>query len=412
MAIEIRPIVDAELQPYIDAVRRAFGSDEVEGEQDRVTKVMGLDRCHAAFDGDRLVGTIGSYALQLAVPGEVDVPTAGLSRVTVSATHRRQGILTNLMDTHFEHAAANGEAVSILWASEVAIYGRFGYGQAAEGQQLNFDARKARISTPDQPDSLEVIDGDEAAELLPPIREQCRVGRPGKFARSEPWWTIRNLPDPSEFRNGQSARRYVLARRNGEPVGYAMYRHKSHWDDDDLPEGQIHVLELEAVDRQAEHTLWWHLANIDLFPHVHGGLQPTDLFLPWLTTNRRAITRRLTDGIQLRVLDVETALSARRYRGPGELVFELGDDRVPSNAGCFRLRVDDDGLGTCVRTDDAPEVTMDAFALGSLYLGSMPPEPLAFTGRLQSGPAGDGTTPAESCRILDWPIPAWCDEGF
>ncbi len=412
MAIDIRPIVDAELQPYIDAVRRGFGGDEVEGEQDRMVKVLGLDRCHAAFDGDRVVGTIGSYAFQLAVPGEVDVSTAGLTRVTVSATHRRQGILTSLMDTHFEHAVANGEALSILWASEVAIYGRFGYGQAAEGLILNFDSRKAQISAPERPDTLEVIDADEAAKLLPDLRERCRIGRPGKFARTETWWTIRNLRDPSEHRGGKSARRFVLARRDGQPVGYAMFRHKSHWDDNDLPEGHIHVEELGSLDQQAEHTLWWHVANIDLFPHVHSWSQPTDLMLPWLAENPRAIVRRLTDGIQLRVLDVETALSARRYAVGGELVFGLVDEVVPSNAGTYRLAVDEDGAGTCTRTEAEPDVIMDAYSLGSLYLGSMPPEPLAFTGRLRAGPAASDRPPAAACSMLSWPVPAWCDEGF
>ncbi len=420
MSVEIRPIAESELQQYVSAVNRGFGADMIDGEPERVSEVIGLDRVHAAFDGERIVGTIAAYAFEMAVPGSVDVETSGLTRVTVAASHRRQGVLSEMMATHLDHAVANGEALSILWASEVAIYGRFGYGPATEFLNVSFDSRFAHISRPETLDTLDQITDDEAAKILPDLRERIRIGRPGKYARTQTFWTHRHFMDPEAWRDGASAMRRVVATRNGEPVGYASYRHKKHWDEVDLPDGQIIVDESGGIDLQAQHTIWWYLANIDLFPKVSIWSQPTDTVLPWLAGNSRAISRQLSDGIHLRMLDVQTALTARRYAYPGDLVFHVTDDRRPDVAGTYRLSAAEDGTGVCERSDAEPEISLTAYALGSLYLGSIRPEPLAASGHItgpgSGGLAGqpiDGPDPLRRVReLFSWPVAAWCDEGF
>ena len=55
---------------------------------------------------------------------------AGVTYVGVVPTHRRRGILNQLMRAQLDAIAARGEPVAILWASEEAIYGRYGYGMA------------------------------------------------------------------------------------------------------------------------------------------------------------------------------------------------------------------------------------------------------------------------------------------
>ena len=416
MAVEIRTIVEEELQQYVGAVNRGFGGDMITGELERVRDVIGLNRTHAAFDGDRIVGTIAAYSFDMAVPGAVDVKTAGLTRVTVAATHRRQGILNAMMAAHIGDAVDNDEPLSILWASEVPIYGRYGYGPSTEMLSLAFDSRLAKISRPDAPDSLDAITLDEAKAVVPALREKVRVGRPGAFSRSESWWASRNFADHEDWREGASSLRHVLATRDGEPVGYATYRHKKHWTDLDLPEGEILVLETGAVDLRAQHTLWWYLANIDLFPKVRIWNEASDCVLPWLAENSRAISRQLTDGIHLKLIDVVAALEARRYVTPRELVFALTDCPEPAPAGSYRLSVSEDGTGRCTRTDDGAAVEISAFALGSLYLGSIRPEPLAASGhitapRLEPG-AGDPDPLLQLRELFGWPVAANCDEGF
>lgn len=421
MTIEVRSLAEAELQRFVDASVRGFGDDMLEGEFERVAKVIGADRCLAAFDDGRIIGTSASYRFPLAVPGGADIDTAGLTRVTVAATHRRQGVLTAMMDAHFTDAADHGEALSILWASEAAIYGRYGYGPATESHAVSFDSRLAGIVAPPQRDQMEIIEADEAAGIMPELREHHRIQRPGMYGRSEAWWTYRSLPDHKEMRDGKSARRYVVARRNGAAVGYVTFRHREGWSEAGLPTGEIHINEVCAIDHRAEHNLWWHVANIDLFPNVVSWNQPPDSPLPWLATNARAIIRRHSDGIYLRVLDVETALSTRRYASATDLIFEVADERLPDVGGVYQLTVNELGDGVCRRSDAEPELRLSTYALGALFLGSTRPEPLAQIGEI-TAPGVDGGAAHDNemfdrvvARLRDifgWPVTAWCSEMF
>lgn len=409
MSIEVRSITDEELPAYCEAVAQGFGGEVREGTQDRTRRVVGLDRLHGAFDDrNRVVGTSGAYTLQMAVPGQVDVATAGLTMITVAATHRRQGVLTSMMDAHFEDAVARNEPLSALWASEIAIYGRFGYGEATQNVSISYDARLAGIRRPERPDTVDLIDATEAQKVLPDIRERARVQRPGLFHRSPLWWEVRRFPDYEWMRDGASPRRHVMVSRDGEPVGYASYRQKEKWTETDIAEGQILLVELVGVDDAACHTLWWFLSNIDLFPKVDAHFQATDNLLPSLATNHRAIRRLVTDGIHVRVLDVAAALTARRYDQPGDLVFTVEDGQRPDQAGTYRLTVADDGTARCDRDDGEPSAELSSYALGALYLGGSRPEPLAFNGHLNA----DGPTVAAIRRMFSWPVAPYCDEMF
>ena len=100
-----------------------------------------LDRVWAAFDGARLVGTFRTFGTELTVPGRARLPATALSTVTVMPDYRRRGILRRMVAA--EHAAARerGEAVSILYAAEYPIYGRFGYGPACVEATWSLDTR-------------------------------------------------------------------------------------------------------------------------------------------------------------------------------------------------------------------------------------------------------------------------------
>ena len=219
---------------------------------------------------------------------------------------------------------------------------------------------------------------------------------------------MRSLADHEFMREGASPLRTVIARRDGRPVGSALYRQVPSWNDQDLPTGEIKLIEIAATDFRARHTLWSFLSSIDLHPKVSYWSLPTDSELPWLAANQRALVRHLTDGLQVRVLDVVTAIGARRFVDPGELTFETVDEMWPEAAGVFHLVVADDGTASIERTDSEPELRLDAAALGALYLGSRPVRPLAVAGLA----SGSDEAVATASRLFAWPVAAWCDEMF
>src|SRR4051812_44719783 len=128
--IELRQPADETdaLKAYLKPIGIAFGDtyDDAEFEADR--PVWEIDRTIGAVEGDTWVGGGGAYSFRLTVPGRREVRAAGITGVGVSPTHRRRGILTKMMRWLLDQAAERGEPVSVLHASEGAIYPRFGFG--------------------------------------------------------------------------------------------------------------------------------------------------------------------------------------------------------------------------------------------------------------------------------------------
>ena len=61
-------------------------------------------------------------------------------------------LLRSMMLRHLEMAIERGEPIAGLWASESAIYGRFGFGQAVDAHEISIDARLT--SVPPGPDDV------------------------------------------------------------------------------------------------------------------------------------------------------------------------------------------------------------------------------------------------------------------
>lgn len=103
-----------------------------------------------AGPGSEVVGMALYMDLRLTVPGEVVLPTAGLSFVAVAPTHRRRGLLRAMCAELHRRIADSGYPVAALHASEGGIYGRFGYGPATTLHELTvdrrFDLKLARVS--------------------------------------------------------------------------------------------------------------------------------------------------------------------------------------------------------------------------------------------------------------------------
>ena len=91
---------------------------------------MPAERLVAAWEDGRTVGGSGAFPFGLSVPGG-ELPCAGITVVGVTPTHRRRGILRRMMRMHLDLAHERGEPIAALWASEGAIYGRFGFGVAS-----------------------------------------------------------------------------------------------------------------------------------------------------------------------------------------------------------------------------------------------------------------------------------------
>lgn len=362
MAIEIRPPAEDELRAAMVAAEIAFGSGGVEDEDwERESKALPASRALAAYDGGKPVALAGAYAFDLTIPGG-ELPCAGVTWVGVIPTHRRQGILRDLMRRQLEDVHAWGEPIAALWASESSIYGRFGYGHAAPSAHAKSD--RARFALRQQGrGTVRLVDAEEALQLFPPVYERVRATRAGMLSRDERWWKDHRLADPESWRRGASRKFYAAVEVDGAVEGYAYYRVKDDWEAG-FAKGQVRVIEALATSTDAEKTLWSFLHGIDLVTQVEVYYFDPGSPLQLLVRDPRALGLRLSDGLWLRLVDVDAALRARSFKPGGSLVLEVHDELCPWNAG--RYRVGDDAG----RTDDTADLALDVAELASAYLGA------------------------------------------
>src|SRR5207245_263026 len=102
---------------------------------------------------------------------------------------------------------------------------------------------------------------------------------------------------------------------------------------------------------------------IDLVGTVGAYCVPADDPLPLLVTDPARLRLGVRDGLWLRLVDVERALSARTL-GAGQVVLELEDAFCPWNEGRWRI-----ADARAERTDAAAELALSAAELASVYLG-------------------------------------------
>lgn len=406
MDLIVRPIVETETVAFREAIARGFGEDSHEDGHDRFYATLPLHRTLGAFDGDEIVGTLGEFDFELTVPGGVGTAMAGTTIVTVRPTHRRRGVLTHMMRIHLDTAHERGDPLAGLWASETAIYGRYGFGSAADRYELDIDTRRTEVPDPPEDVAIALVDGDAAAKIIPDLYESMRSSRAGMLSRNEAWWEHRRFYDPERNRGGASARRYAVASRGDVPVGYAMFRQKEKWENF-LPDGTVHIIEVMASDEGVRRALWHLLANIDLFPNLNYWNASIDEPVMWEASNRRIVKRGVWDSIWVRILDVPAALEARRYDNDGQIVLEVTDPFCPWAQGTFELTVIG-GAASCTPTNRRGGVHLDAAELGAVYLGGRSVVELARAGLV----AGSPDTLQLADRMFRTVVPPWCPEVF
>ncbi|MEO8469570.1 MAG: GNAT family N-acetyltransferase [Chloroflexota bacterium] len=329
-----------------------------------------LDRVWGAFDGT-VVGTFRTFATEVTVPGLATVPATALSAVTVRATHRRRGILRAMIAA--EHAAARerGEALAILYAAEAGIYGRFGYGTAVTACEWALDVRSTAFFGPPDAD-IEFLPADEStAGLMREVHERYRLGRVGEIRRRPVSfaWSLELI----KVAWGEAWKGWVAVHRDteGTPDGFVRYSADPKWEDGQ-PRAVIKIQDLVATSPAAYRALWRFLAETDLVATVKAERGALSDDLPWLLTNRRAADATgVGDGLWVHLLDVPTALAARTYERPGDLVIEVVDAERDPKPVRVHLEAGPDGAA-CSPTKRSADLTIHAGALGAAYLGGSP----------------------------------------
>jgi len=401
VAIEYRNPSEDELRATLEAANVAFANELRDEDFELQRAEIPADRVVGAFDGGSPIGLTASIAFEMTIPGGV-AACAGITYVGVMPSHRRRGVLTELMRAQLDDLHGRGEPLAALWASEPVIYGRFGYGIAAPSAAM--EAEHAGFAFRDDPGPTgraRLVSKDEARELFPPIHERARLQRHGMLSRSEARWDAR-VSDPEHWRDGASPKYFVLIEIDGQGEAFAMYRIKNKWERG-MPQSELVLVDAIATSTEATRELWRYLFGIDLIARVSlWNYDPaTPLFL--MVRDARRLQLKLGDGIWLRLVDVGEALRLRSYAGEGSVVLEVADSFCPWNEGRYRAGED------AGATEDAAELRLSVADLASAYLGAFSFERLAAAGRVEElaeGAIGRGSA------LFRTALPPHCLEPF
>jgi len=427
-AYPIRPIGPDEFDRFQLVDQHGFNEGPMsEGNRRLVLSRFEFDRSLAAFDGGTPIGIAGAFSFRLSVPGSDLLPVAGVTWVSVLPTYRRRGVLSSIMRHQLADIRGRGEPLAVLWASEAAIYSRFGYGRAS--WHLGFTLRRgegalAASVVPDRDLVLRLADPSAALAELAKVYDSVLAGRPGLFVRNEAWWQ-RIIYDPPEDRRGASPLRCLLAEDESGPRGYALYSAVRPPDPEPfLPAAVLVVRELMAADPAASAALWTDLLSRDLTSELRAWERPVDDPLLYQLADGRRARPQPSDGLWVRIIDVPGALTGRRYSSPVDVVIEVHDDILPANAGRWRLTTAADvgdagaaGAGnagrglaaSCVQVTSAADLVLDVTQLGAAYLGGTRLGTLAEAGLVTELRTG---AVRQLSAAMSWDPAPWCPTVF
>ena len=401
---ELRPVNDEEFLQWLRAESRAH-SNRFDHDPEELRPHFDLSRSLAVFEGSDIIGGCQCHQLEMSIPGGTSA-VGGVSNVAVQPTHTRQGVMSRMMRRQFNDMHEWGEPLAALFASESAIYGRFGYGVGTQHEFWKIDRPyNAYARKYETPGRIVFVEPDEIGKKLPDIYRRSTAGRPGVFPKPPHKWAEESGapdahdPQPRVRGRGRGGLFYAAYEEDGRLDGYVAYRSNRP---------TITVNDLMAVSRNAATALWRFSFDIDLMGATEAIKRPLDDPLPWMLADPRRLQRTVRDSVWIRVVDAAGALAQRRYAEPGALTLEVRDTHCPWNNGSFRLEGGPDGA-VCQSSTASPDMTIDIGALASVYLGTVSFSSMYAAGLIDEHKPGSLT---RADRMFAVPLQPWTPFNF
>ena len=340
------------------------------------------------------------------MPGGAVLPLAAVTRVGVRADRTRRGLLTALMRAQLDDLRARGDVLALLWATESAIYGRYGYGVATRARSVRVTASRAALR-PEAPagGTVRLLERDEIVPVLSAVHDALALRRPGGITRTPGWWEVGRGPARRRppARGGPRAHRRAAATASPWPSRTATASAGTL-------DGTLHVDDLHAADTAAAAGLWRFLLGVDLITHVEAAVPLDDPLDLLLADPRHALVTGVADETWLRLVDVPAALAARTFAAGAAVpvLLAVHDPLLPDNAGVYRIAAEGaervGPLGAC-----DPELSCDVAALAMAYLGDRSPSALAATGWWT---AHDPAALPRADALFATDVAPWCGTHF
>lgn len=376
MGLEIRPAKAEEMAEFNRVIRTAFASPPEH------TVSMPVEWTLCAFIDGKLATSYAAWPLTMQFI-DVSIPVAGVTMVGTLPIYRRRGYLRKITEAHFKLLHERGEpSIAALNASMAAIYQRYGYAVVSNRHAYIVEPRSLKFShTLTITGDFQEVDDKEHGLLLD-LYHRFVVQKVGYLHRSGALEVAPGAPfTPLTFPSSSGLVTSVVYREVGEPLGYVIYSVERDERPGRVMGQRLVIRDLVWLTASAYQAIWGYLANMDLVREINWGRVPPDDPLPHLLLEPRMLNMTSGDGLLARIIDVEKALSKRRYSEEGILTFEIIDELCPWNSG--RWRMETSAAGTDInRTTEEPQLVMPISTLAMLVFGQISPTEAARMARL------------------------------
>jgi len=396
MDIEIRSATPQEMGQLGLIGAYVYGGSFGDGPENTVSQSNRPEWTLGAFHGDQMVASYATIPFTMRVNGNA-IALGGVSAVGTLPEYRRQGLARRLTTRAFEDMCERGQPLAALWASQAAIYQRYGYAQVADDRRYAIDTVDIGFFDGDPgPGRVKLLDAEAAYNTVKALYIAFIADRMCYLHRARPLWENNAFASRSEDGPVHVA---VSHDEHGEADGYAIYTLRSDRVGHPARSQELVVRDLAWLSTDAYRSLWSWFARHDLVGRVRWDRAPVDDPAPQLMVEPRLLNATATEGLWLRVVDVESALAGRGYRNGGsadteadgeapiEVTIEISDDDLtPWNTGTYRLSVTD-GRAEVSGTPGRGELVMAVRTLALLYAGTYPARQLAAWGLIEGEPS-------------------------
>ncbi len=335
MTIEVRPARADEMDQfgligaYVYAGAFGDGPDNVVSQNNRPEWTL------CAFDGARMAASYSCLPFTMRANGNA-VAMGGVTAVGTLPEYRRQGLVRAITTRSFADMRERGQAVASLWASQAAIYQRYGYALSSAMVTYRIDSVDVGFADGNGGSSrVARVDADTGAEIMKKVYIDFVAQRMCYLHRSKTLWMNGVLSSSPLTGPVHIAVAYAS---NGAPTGYVAYHVRNDKTGHPTRGQELVVKDLIWLNTDAYRSLWTWLARHDLVGRITWQRAPIDDPAPELFMEPRLLNAQPRDGIWLRIIDAQSALAQRGYQTSGAITIEIAkDDLAPWNKGRVKL---------------------------------------------------------------------------
>ncbi len=382
MSIEIRPATEGEMDQYGLMGSYSYGGSFGDGPDNIPAQSTRPEWTICAFDGPVMATSYAIIPFTFRANGTA-MAFGGVTGVGTRPEYRRQGIVRKIVTKSFEVQRDSGQAVAGLWASQAAIYQRYGYAAMGANRTYQVDTVDVNFTDGDNGNCpVRRLTGTEAVAEAKKVYLSYVADRFGYLHRSQYLWG--NFFDES----GDGPVYAAVAYANDEPQAYVIYTLRSEKVDNVARGQEIKVRDLAWLNMDAYRSLWSYLGQHDLVGRITWENAPVDDPLKEIFMEPRMLHTRDAEGSWLRIVDVEAALRERGYIRPGKVTISIDEDSLaPWNTGTWSLEASPEEAAV-TSSANQPDATMSIKSLASLFCGNHSARTLRSWGLLQADDAG------------------------